>query len=57
MKVWLSWIYEQIRNYNLFVPEIEEYPDDENEEREDSQIDLQHQKYATRLYIILLSGK
>jgi len=58
MKVWLCWICEQVRNYNLFAPEIEEYPDDEHEEeREDPQINLQHQKYATRLYIILLSGK
>lgn len=58
VKGWLYWLYERGKNYNLFLPEIEDYQDNENERREnDHQTILKYQKYTTRLYIILLLGK
>ena len=43
-------IYQQIRDYNRFIPDENDYDD----EIQDPVIALQHQKYATRLYIVLL---
>jgi len=50
------WFYEQIRNYNTFMPEENQY-DDNDAEPEDPAMVLKHQKYTTRLYILLLMGK
>ena len=46
---------EKINNYNLFIPDENEYVDD-NDEAEDPAIIIKYQKYATRLYIPLFTG-
>jgi hypothetical protein len=48
-------IYEWIYKYNLFVPEDDEY-DDDDEEKDPMKI-IERQQYATRLYIPLLISK
>ena len=45
--------YRQASNYNLFIPDENDY----DEEPRDPAIALKHQKYSTRLYILLLIGK
>lgn len=39
-------------NYNLFISDENDYDDDP----QDLEIVLKHQKYSTRLYILLLIG-
>ncbi len=56
IKALIQWIDESINNYNVFIPEEDEY-DDETDEPQDPVIVLQHQRYATRLYSILFIGK
>ncbi|CAF1116554.1 unnamed protein product [Adineta ricciae] len=46
-KVLIRWFYETIFTYNLFIPE-------ENEEGDHVPTTIQHQRYATRLYVLLL---
>ncbi|CAF1635160.1 unnamed protein product, partial [Adineta ricciae] len=48
------WFYDQICHYNLFVHENETHINDDDEP-EDPAIILQHQIYATWLYVVLLS--
>lgn len=54
LKIIFRWIYDKINNYNLFIREENEYDDDDNSELKDPAIVLNHQKYATRLYILIL---
>lgn len=50
-----SWLYNRICDYNLFIPDEDDYDDDD--EAEDPLIKLKHEKYTTRLYVILLIGR
>jgi len=52
IKVIFSSLYRRIHEYNLFIPD-EDYDD----EPQDSTTGLKHQRYSTRLYILLLIGK
>jgi hypothetical protein len=52
----LRWFHERIHNYNLFIPDENEYQD-QNDEPEDPVIFVQNQRYATRLYVPLLISK
>ena len=45
--------YGRASNYNLFIPDEDDY----DEEPKDPAVALKHQKYTTRLYILLLIGK
>ncbi len=56
IKALIQWIDESINNYNVFIPEEDEY-DDETDEPQDPVIVLKHQRYATRLYTIVFIGK
>ncbi len=56
IKALIQWIDEKINNYNVFIPEEDEY-DDKTDEPQDPVIVLKHQRYATRLYSILFIGK
>ncbi|CAF1152034.1 unnamed protein product [Adineta steineri] len=47
------WFHEQLRNYNLFTPNENDY-EDEDDEPKDPIIILKQQRYATRLYVSLL---
>jgi hypothetical protein len=57
LKATFRWFYEKIRNYNLFIPEENDYDDDNDDEATNPTTVLQHQKYSTRLYVLLLMGK
>ena len=48
-------IYYRLCDYNLFIPSENDY--DEEQQQQDPDITLRHQKYATRLYLLLLTGK
>ncbi|CAF0945400.1 unnamed protein product [Adineta steineri] len=48
-----EWFYTKISHYNLFMPDEEEYHED-NDEPTDPTIVIKHQRYATRLYVLLL---
>ncbi|CAF1040155.1 unnamed protein product [Adineta ricciae] len=50
----LRWITNYIRNYNLFLPEEDDY-DDDNDHLQDAKTILQYQTYATWSYVFLLS--
>jgi hypothetical protein len=52
----LLWFYDLIWNYNVFIPEEDDYEDDHEGSR-DPGITMRHQKYATHLYIPLLVGE
>ncbi|CAF1432802.1 unnamed protein product [Adineta ricciae] len=52
-KYLLGWVYEQIRDYNLFAPETDDDNNDENK-LEESGTALRKQKYTTRLYVPLV---
>ena len=52
----LRWLHEKLSNYNVFIPEEDNYEDD-NTESAGPVITVKRQKYATRLYIPLLVGK
>ncbi|CAF1432845.1 unnamed protein product [Adineta ricciae] len=52
-KYLLRWVYEQIRDYNLFAPETDDDNNDENK-LEESGTALRNQKYTTRLYVPLV---
>jgi hypothetical protein len=51
------WFYEHIGGYNLFIPEENEYDDNDDEQPKEPATVLKHQKYMTWLYIFLLTGK
>lgn len=55
-KTVFNWFYKQGCNYNLFLPEENDYDDNDNEQKDPVMI-LKHQKYTTRLYVILLMSK
>ncbi|UJR19904.1 hypothetical protein I4U23_023036 [Adineta vaga] len=48
------WLSNHMCNYNLFMPEEDEY-DDEHDQPLDTKTALKYQKYATWLYVFLLS--
>ena len=52
-KYFFDYLYKQIHAYNLFASETD-IGDDNNNELEQSTIVLQHQKYSTWLYILLV---
>lgn len=56
VKAWLHEIGEKVSNYNLFVPDENDY-DDPREETADTLAIVKQQKYSTRLYILLLLGE
>ena len=52
----LRWFHEKLCNYNVFIPEEDDY-EDGNGESSDPVITVKRQRYATRLYILLLIGE
>ena len=56
LKDQIIWLRDQVRNYNAFIPNEDDY-DDDNGELQDPAITVKHQKYATRVYIPLLISK
>ena len=52
----LRWFSEKLCNYNVFIPEEDDYEDDDSGSS-DPVITAKRQRYATRLYILLLIGK
>ena len=56
LKDQIIWLQNQVRNYNAFIPHEDDY-DDDNDGLQDQVIAAQQQKYATRLYIPLLTSK
>lgn len=50
MKSTLLFVYDQLSNYNVFIPDENDY----NEQVEDPTIAVQRQKSTTRLYIFLM---
>ncbi|CAF0927857.1 unnamed protein product [Adineta steineri] len=52
LKAGVQELLEQVRTYNVFAHEEGEYGDDDGEPRDREKI-IQHQRYATRLYVIL----
>ena len=56
LKARIQWFLELVQNYNVFVREQDEYDDDNDEPRDPATI-AKHQRYATRLYLILFIGK
>ncbi|CAF1622338.1 unnamed protein product, partial [Adineta ricciae] len=49
------WISERAKNYNLFIPDENDYHDDGDEQEvQDPEVLLKQQKYATWLYAFLL---
>ena len=53
IKSTLQSFYRRSSNYNLFIPDEDDY----DEEPKDPAIALRHQKYTTRLYILLFISK
>ncbi|UJR22661.1 hypothetical protein I4U23_025700 [Adineta vaga] len=51
LKTLFHWLYKKIYTYNVFIPEENDYDD----EIQDPTIVLRHQRYASRLYIVLLA--
>ncbi|CAF1199869.1 unnamed protein product [Adineta ricciae] len=49
-----EWFYHWIHNYNLFIPDEDEY--DDNSQPTDPEISLKYQRYTTRLYVFLLAA-
>ncbi|UJR34666.1 hypothetical protein I4U23_027443 [Adineta vaga] len=52
LKHFLYWFVDKIYNYNLFIPGENDY--DVHEEQNDPRLVIKHQKYSTKLYILLL---
>ncbi|CAF0862711.1 unnamed protein product [Adineta steineri] len=50
----ITWLYQKGVNYNLFMLKDDEY-DDDDVNIQDPTITVKHQKYKTRLYVILLT--
>ena len=50
----LHWFRGRIQNYNLFIPDEDDYDDDE---ARDPATIIKHQQYSTRLYVPLLMSK
>ena len=50
------WLYEKMCQYNVFVPEEDDY-DDKPDDAEEPAAILRRQRYATRLYVVLLLGE
>ncbi|CAF3664549.1 unnamed protein product [Adineta steineri] len=54
LKTFITWLYQRVVNYNLFILNEDDY-DDDNDNIQDPTIVIKHQKYKTWLYIILLT--
>ncbi|UJR20240.1 hypothetical protein I4U23_023371 [Adineta vaga] len=54
MRYLIDWLREYIDVYNVFIPEENEYGDNDNDEPTDSAATTRYQRYATRLYVPLL---
>ncbi|CAF1427327.1 unnamed protein product [Adineta steineri] len=54
IKQWLRWLHDRLYNYNVFIPEENDY-EDENDQSIDPTTMIRHQRYATRLYIPLIT--
>ncbi|CAF1304006.1 unnamed protein product [Adineta steineri] len=52
IKDFFDWIENKLRNHNVFIPDEDDY-EDENDEPQDPAIVLKHQLYASRLYTIV----
>jgi hypothetical protein len=52
----IKWFYEYVHSYNLFIPEEDDYPDDNDQLTDQAEL-IKKQKYSTRLYIILFISK
>jgi hypothetical protein len=55
LRLRMQQIFERMCNYNIFIHEEEEYGDD-NERRDPATV-ITHQRYATRLYVLILICK
>ena len=55
IKSLFKWTYKKASDYNLFMLEENDY--DENDNPNDAAIAFEHQKYKTRLYVVLLMSK
>ena len=54
----LDWLREYVHNYNLFLLDEDEHnDDDEKSETSDAAFTDKRQRYATRLYVPLITGK
>ncbi|UJR23376.1 hypothetical protein I4U23_026385 [Adineta vaga] len=53
VKIIYRWCYEKLRNYNVFIPEENEYDNDDEVEAIDPLVITKLQKYSTWLYILL----
>ena len=57
-KTILLWLYRQLRDYNLFIPEEDDYEDDDDYGvAEDPATVLIKQKYSTWIYVLSLMGE
>ena len=56
IKQWLDWLREYVHSYNLFMPNEDDYEDD-NDQTRDPTIIVKHQQYTTRLYVPLVISK
>jgi len=54
VKQCLRWFYEKVKTYNIFM---NEFGNDDDGRQENIQINIKHERYTTRLYVILLLGK
>lgn len=53
LKTFIHGVYEKISHYNVFIPDEDDY----DYEIEEPATSLRRQRYATRVYIVLLVGK
>ena len=56
-KILFHWLYKKLYTYNAFIPEEDDYDDDNDNQPEELATILKHQRHATRLYIFLLASK
>ena len=54
VKQCLRWFYEKVKTYNIIM---NEFGNDDDGRQENIQINIKHERYTTRLYVILLLGK
>ncbi|UJR24326.1 hypothetical protein I4U23_027293 [Adineta vaga] len=50
------WFYDYVRHWNFFIPEEEDELDENGNELQYQTVIVNHQKYSTWLYILLLIG-
>ena len=52
----LQWLHDRIHSYNLFIPDENDYTDEDDEPLTPATV-VSHQRYATRLYLPFLIGE